>query len=219
MKMLKRTISAMVAACLLLGCMTLAGCSNSEEPESNAVSEEELTAIREELQTSTHMEGLSELTKMEHYENGVRVAGDDFVEAKDNKIIYYTADEKRVVNFSDGYIVDMGLEWVPDFSLSPVRTRYTTDQAVLTITAETNSYDWTMEEFIEGNFTQYITSVKFRNANKIEQTKEPYTIEVGDFTATFYNMKLKDAPEDMMSNYTYAFCHTGARQKISGFSP
>lgn len=146
---------------------------------------------------------------MEHYENGVRIAGDELVEAKDNKMIYYTADEKRVVNFSDGYIIDLGLDWVPDFSLSPVRTRYTTDQAVLTITTETNSYDWTMDEFIEGNFTKFITSSKFRKANNIEQTKEPYTKTVGEYTATFYNMELKDCPADVMSHYTYAFITQG----------
>lgn len=210
MKKFRRTVSVLAASCLFLSCVALAGCGDSSDgPQGDAPSEEELTAVREELQNPDHMEGLGELTKMEHYENGVRIAGDELVEAKDNKMIYYTADEKRVVNFSDGYIIDLGLDWVPDFSLSPVRTRYTTDQAVLTITTETNSYDWTMDEFIEGNFTKFITSSKFRKANNIEQTKEPYTKTVGEYTATFYNMELKDCPADVMSHYTYAFITQG----------
>ena len=210
MKKFRRTVSVLAASCLFLSCVALAGCGDSSDgPQGDAPSEEELTAVREELQNPDHMGGLGELTKMEHYENGVRIAGDELVEAKDNKMIYYTADEKRVVNFSDGYIIDLGLDWVPDFSLSPVRTRYTTDQAVLTITTETNSYDWTMDEFIEGNFTKFITSSKFRKANNIEQTKEPYTKTVGEYTATFYNMELKDCPADVMSHYTYAFITQG----------
>ena len=88
----------------------------------------------------------------------------------------------------------------------------------MTITTETNSYDWTMDEFIEGNFTKFITSSKFRKANNIEQTKEPYTKTVGEYTATFYNMELKDCPADVMSHYTYAFITQGESKEFWFFT-
>ena len=202
-KQLKRTASVLLAGCMLFSCIALAGCSKDQEKGNSGPSEEQLTAVREDLQTKKHMEGLDTVTKMELYENGERSAATEMVTAKDNKIIYYTADKKRIVNFPDGYLIDLGLEWQPDFSLSPVRTRYSTDNAVLTITKEKNTYS-AMDQFIEECITKYIKNDSFLAVNHIESTKETYTKTVGDYTVEFINLKLDLMEEGGLANYSYA---------------
>ncbi|MCI8554295.1 MAG: hypothetical protein HFJ80_05045 [Clostridiales bacterium] len=200
----RRSLSAVLAVCLLFSCTALAGCNGQEKgKEPAAPSEEQLTAVRESLQTAGHMEGLGELSQMELYVNGQRTADTEMVSAKDNKIIYYTADKKRIVNFPDGYLMDLGLDWQPDFSLSPVRTRYLTDNAVLTITREKNTYP-TMEEFVSACVTRYIKDDAFLAANRIQRIKENRTITVGEYTAERIDLKLDGMEEGGMANYSYA---------------
>ena len=192
---LTKAFSALLAGSLLLGCVALTGCGDNSGKEPAGPSEEQLTAVRDDLQTKKHMEGLDVVTKMELYENGERSAATEMVSAKDNKLIYYTADKKRVVNFPDGYLID--------FSLSPLRTRYSTDNAVLTITQEKNTYA-SMEQYLDECITRYIKNDSFLAVNHIERTKETYTKTVGDYNVEFINLKLDLMEEGGLANYSYA---------------
>ncbi|MCI9415781.1 MAG: hypothetical protein HFJ79_11510 [Clostridiales bacterium] len=200
---LTKAFSAILAGSILLGCVALTGCGDSGSKEPAGPSEEQLTAVRDDLKTNKHMEGLGDVTKMELYENGERSAATEMVSAKDNKLIYYTADKKRVVNFPDGYLIDLGLDWQPDFSLSPLRTRYSTDNAVLTITQEKNTYA-SMEQYLDECITRYIKNDSFLAANNLERTKETYTKEFGEYSAEFINVRINDMEEGGLANYSYA---------------
>ena len=118
-----RRILAVGTAVSLL--MALSGCVSETQPNENdggetgisatggtyydtaEYTEEQLTAVREGLQNSNHMEGLGEVSKMEFYENGVRTGATEMNQQRDNKILYYSGDIKRVVNYADGYIIDI----------------------------------------------------------------------------------------------------------------
>ena len=135
-----RRILAVGTAVSLL--MALSGCVSKTQPNENdggetgtpaaggtyydteEYTEEQLTAVREGLQNSSHLEGLGEVTKMEFYENGVRTGATEMNQQRDNKVLYYSGDIKRVVNYSDGYIIDIPQDWEPDYSLSPVKVQY-----------------------------------------------------------------------------------------------
>ncbi len=66
-----------------------------------------MTAVRDGLKSSSYTEGLGDITKMEFYENGVRTGATEMNQQRDNKILYYSGDIKRVVNYADGYIIDI----------------------------------------------------------------------------------------------------------------
>ena len=100
-KPLRRILSVIAAAALAAACLT--GCSGQDEPappQEDAVTEADLTAVREELIRTSETEGLGDITAMELYENGVRTASSEYIQAKDNKKLYYSGDIKRVVNLS-----------------------------------------------------------------------------------------------------------------------
>ena len=103
----QRILALSTAICLLL---SLSGCVGGTQPDADKdgetgtsstggtyydtaeYTEEQLTAVREDLQDSSRMEGLGEVTKMEFYENGVRTGATEMNQQRDNKILYYSGD-------------------------------------------------------------------------------------------------------------------------------
>ena len=86
---LRRILSVITAAALAAAFLT--GCSGQDEPappQEDAVTEADLTAVREELIRTSETEGLGDITAMELYENGVRTASSEYIQAKDNKKLY-----------------------------------------------------------------------------------------------------------------------------------
>ena len=104
-----------------------------------------MTAVRDGLKSSSYTEGLGDITKMEFYENGVRTGATEMNQQRDNKILYYSGDIKRVVNYADGYIIDIPQDWEPDYSLSPIKVEYSSDAVNLTVTTE-DVFDSDVEE-------------------------------------------------------------------------
>ena len=152
--------------------------------------------MREELIKTSETEGLGEITAMEFYENGVRSASSQYVQAKDNKKMYYSGDIKRVVNYPDGYILDIPQDWAPDYSMSTVRVRYTTDQVTLIATNEDEIYDNydSAQDYIESIF-QYITAETYMKVNRVEKLSEE-TLELQDgYKAYVLKMHLLDCEE------------------------
>ncbi len=147
-KTLWRVLILLMATAMTLFCF--AGCGGNEEEQkgdegepTGAVeqgTEEELTAVREGLIKVTETEDFGEITKMEFYENGVRTTSDKYVQVKDNKKFYYNGQGiKRMVNYTDGYIIDMPEDWKPDFSLSSLRCRFENDDVTLITSKETDA--------------------------------------------------------------------------------
>ena len=135
-----RTLGMLLSMAVMLG--VFVGCGTTEEPveetKPTAVvydngnvstvveqgSEAELTAVRDGLVKDRELEGFGTVEKMELYENGVRTTSDELVKVKDNKKVYYSGDKKRVVNYTDGYILDIPADWTMDFAVSSARCEY-----------------------------------------------------------------------------------------------
>ncbi|MCI8554145.1 MAG: hypothetical protein HFJ80_04275 [Clostridiales bacterium] len=197
---IRRLLSAGVAACLLF---TFSGCTDQNGPApSPAPSESELTAVRTGLQKASQIEGLGTIDKMELYENGERSAATEIVEAKDNKVIYYSGDTQRVVNYPDGYILDLPASWKQDFSYSPIRVRYTSDDMVLTITTEELKKP-SAEEHLEEYVNLHLLDRRWQALNRVSPLQPVETKTYGEFTAQIIRMQLKDMPEGSKDHYTY----------------
>ncbi|MGN0172601.1 MAG: glycosyl hydrolase [Acutalibacteraceae bacterium] len=210
MKRMRWRIAALLAAAVMtLTCLSACGSGQTaDEPTATGPTEigteEELTAVRENLIKATEIKGLGEITKLELYENGVRTASDKYVQVKDNKKLYYSGDIKRVVNYPDGYILDIPQDWKPDYSMSTVRVRYVSDEVTLIATNEEDIYRnfGSATDYID-NIFQYITADSYLRLNRVEKLSEE-TISLSDgYQAYVLKMHLLECDPSVKSYYTY----------------
>ncbi len=212
---MKRTLKRIAAVCLsLVMVLGYAGCKEEPAEQPTGPTEAELTAVREELKKNSEIKGLGDITAMELYENGVRVVNNEINEARDNKKIYHTADFKRVVNYVDGYIIDIPLDWVPDYSLS-LRARYDTDEVSLIATREDEgvTYHKSVESYLADTY-KVLKSPDFQRNNNITLIEDVVTSEVNGWTVETYRLKLEDCKEGTKCYYTYADFYNDLNQTV-----
>ncbi len=212
---LLRPISILLIVAML--CCLFVGCDNGDDTqEANVLdngnvvtaveegSEEELTAVRENLIKYKEIEGFGDVDKMEFYENGVRTTSDEYVQVKDNKKFYYSGDKKRVVNYTDGYILDMPADWTPDFTVSSARCEYKNDEVTLVVSDETDALSiyGGAEEVLEATF-RFIGTDEYITKNRIEKISDETITINEDFSAYILKMHLKECPEGTKNYYTY----------------
>ena len=221
-----RRILAVGTAVSLL--MALSGCVSETQPNENdggetgtsatggtyydtaEYTEEQLTAVREGLQDSSRMEGLGEVTKMEFYENGVRTGATEMNQQRDNKILYYSGDIKRVVNYADGYIIDIPQDWEPDYSLSPVKVQYTGEDVNLSITVE-EVFEADVEYQLERWVNYHLLDKTWQKNNDVTQLGAVEEREVGEFTAQIIKMQVDDMEADDYDYFTYVNLYSPVR--------
>lgn len=213
-KTMWRLLAATMASAMLATC--LASCNgdkgdndnSKENPYSSVVevgTEKELTAVRDNLIKATETKGLGEITKMELYENGARTTSDQYVQVKDNKKFYYSGDIKRMVNYPDGYIIDVPADWKPDFSLATLRVRFDTDEVSLLASREDNAIRY------HGGFDNYLTALYLfvgnadsQKNNGISVVEPRKTVQINDeWSASVYRLKIDNCPETIKAYYTY----------------
>ncbi|MBQ3094032.1 MAG: hypothetical protein IJC52_02570 [Clostridia bacterium] len=231
---MKQTIKRLLSLCLISAMLAgLTACGGEPTDESVPLAngnvlttpaeqgtEEELTAVRDNLIKLTETQGLGDIEKMEFYENGVRTTSDQYVQVKDNKKVYYAGDVKRVVNYPDGYILDIPADWTPDYSLASACCRYEGDGVTLIATNENDALKDYMyanaeegagkyaaaEEYIHAMF-QYITNPAYSPKNNVLKLGEK-TVDLQDgLKAYVLQMYLRDLPEGKRGYYTYVVCY------------
>ena len=228
-KWTKRILAVGTALSLLLA---LSGCADSTPSDgeqggsetiaggvyydTTAYSEEQLTAVRDGLKNSSHTEGLGDIAKMEFYENGVRTGATEMNQQRDNKILYYSGDIKRVVNYADGYIIDIPQDWEPDYSLSPIKVQYSSDAVNLTVTVE-DVFDSNVEEQLEKYVNLHLLNTTWQKNNKITLLEPVENREVGEFTAQIIKMKMIGMKADNYDYFTYVNLYSKVRTQYYRF--
>ena len=221
-RILFKTIGIAASLALMLGAFTAcSGGDNSGNATGNGAfdngnvltvteegSEAELTAVREDLIKKKEIQGFcksDELEKMEFYENGVRTTSSEYVQVKDNKKFYYKGDTKRLVNYTDGYILDMPADWKPDFSMSSALSRFENDEVTLVVTDETEALSvyGNTDEALKAMF-RYINKKDYIDANRIEFREDEYTDFNDEFKQYVLRLHLTESLEGTKSYYTYA---------------
>ncbi len=200
---LMRLLAVLMAMVMLFSFAACGENTPTEDPTAQGPSEAELTAVREDLKKKSEMQNLGDVTAMELYENGVRVANTEINEARDNKKIYFTGDTKRVVNYPDGYIIDIPANWVPDYSLS-LRSRYDTDEVTLIATREDDgvNYHKDFDAYMDALYL-YLKNPDFQKNNGVSVVEKEKTVEVGDWKAEIYRVKINGCKEGTKCYYTY----------------
>ncbi len=161
------------------------------------LSTDPLTMVRHSLVDTAETEGLATLTGMELYENGARTTATTMQAASvDTKKIYQTQYSKRIMNYADGYRIDIPFDWTPDYSLSALRSRYTSDDYVLTVSKEEESPYANTTAGWNTYFTEwlnpYIGNESFLANNYIRYLRTPVesTTMLDGYTVLTYDMAI-----------------------------
>lgn len=160
-----------------------------------------------DLVDTRYTNGLSNITRVELYQNGSLANRSSLISSYDNKVMYYTDTVKRVINYPDGYMIDIPLDWQPDYSLSPVRVRYSDESSVLTVTKEKMSYAEGYDFFLEECFFRHIKNSTYLKNNRITVVEPNRTEQYGSYTAKFVHLRLEDVEPGTMNDYSYCILY------------
>ncbi len=149
-------------------------------------------AIYSDYVFASETSGLQTLTGLEVYEDGERTPKTAFDYDADNKKIYYTESEKRVMNYPDGYQIDIPYDWEPDFSLSALRSRYESDTCVLTVSKEEENPYSSWETYMNEWLIPYIGNESFLAENYMRYLREPIVSEtmLSGYTVMTYDIAI-----------------------------
>ncbi len=169
-----------------------------------------LEKVRPSLVNDAETEGLTTLTGLEMYVNGVRTADSTIGTTTDNKKIYNTNLYRRVVNYTDGYQMDIPFDWQEDYSLAELRTRYESEHYALTVSYETKSpYGNTASgwnTYLTEWLNRYIADSSFLSANNLAYARNPVTSTtlVSGFEVLLYDILIKDNANIDLPYYSIA---------------
>lgn len=160
------------------------------------MSTDSLETIRSGLVSTSETSDLPSLTGLELYENGKRSAATSMNYYADNKKIYHTQSMKRVMNYADGYKIDIPYDWEPDYSLSALRSRYESDTCVLTVSKEEenpyadSSAGW--ETYLTEWLNLYISNESFLSENYMRYLRDPIVSEtlISGYTVMTYDIAI-----------------------------
>ena len=173
------------------------------------LSTDPLSMVRPTLIDTSETAGLSTLTGMELYENGYPTKATTVGAAADTKKIYRTVQEQRVINYPDGYRIDLPTGWQPDYSLSALRSRYTSANSVLTVSKESTSYANTEERwetYLTEWINRYIGDELYLANNYIRYTRTPVVSQtmLESYTVMTYDMAIDWQGKIEMPHYSIA---------------
>ena len=160
-----------------------------------------------DLVDTQYTKGLSNITRVDLYQNGSLANRSSLISSYDNKVMYYTDTVKRVINYPDGYMIDIPLDWQPDYSLSPVRVRYSDESSVLTVTKEKMSYAEGYDFFLEECFFRHLKNSTYLKNNGITVVEPNRTERYGNYTAKFVHLRLEDVEPGTMNDYSYCILY------------
>ncbi|MCI8554294.1 MAG: hypothetical protein HFJ80_05040 [Clostridiales bacterium] len=221
-KAVKKSLGSSLTACLLAVCLLFSGCEVSDAPIAPGTEGESTTPTTSggaatpdpvlSLVEERYTDGLGEILRTELYENGSRAERDELIRERDNKVFYLTADKKRVINYADGYLMDVPLDMAPDYSLSPIRSRYSNADTVLTVTKETIPEGYTYDALMDECYNYLLKDSDFIRRNRVSrQPSEEAAYQINrltgtgpqTYTAEFFTMKLAGMPEGSKDLYQY----------------
>ncbi|MBQ9413652.1 MAG: hypothetical protein IJU16_00835 [Clostridia bacterium] len=155
--------------------------------------------VRDGLKLEGETEDLTtEITGMDFYINGRRSSLPSLTPNTntDYKKTYHTQTMSRTFNFPDGYMLDMPADWQPDYSLSALRSRFSSDTCVLTVSKEWQTtygnsyYGWVT--YKDEYLTPYLDDDDFLKANSIRRVREtePSEVTVEGYTVWRYDLAI-----------------------------
>lgn len=182
------------------------------------------------LRESQETKGIQPYAEELYLDNRLAEA-DEMDYRRDNKRIYLYEGGKRLVNYTDGYQVDVPQDAAFDFTLSPLFTVVESEHYRVTISRETSPYlgldaDTTqklasvmpdvqckdgVEQYIAYYFNRFILSESWQQANRV-QVEGPLDIPAGDTTGQVIYAVMEDVPEGERDGYAYVTIRTGLRE-------
>lgn len=219
---LRKSIAFLLLITLLA---TLVGCNNTgnggeSKMESEASKAKELIPSEKAASiwnadwadSTNGFADASTIYGMDFYKNGA--LSDEVsteIGTNDCKYIFYGENNSRIVNPADGYEFTLPVtDFKTDYSLSALRSRYSNDNFMLTVTKENknpygnNENGWNI--YYTEWLAKYLEDLNYLSVNNLRRTREKQetTELIEGYTVTTFNMEFRVKTEYKYRNYDIA---------------
>lgn len=147
-------------------------------------------------------EGLCNITGVQYYQNNLPVPAGSVDRRKDVKVVYRAEGCQRLINYADGYLVDLPSDLSFDFRYSPIYTRAYGSNYQITISREWSPYS-DVQEYVDYYLLRFVRNAACRTANEVtlvEERVDPYN----QYTAKIVSMVLEglEGGDERFDGYT-----------------
>jgi hypothetical protein len=153
--------------------------------------------------------GLTKIRRTQVYENNFLVSRNALNINFDNKKIYITDNKKRLVDYTNGFLVDIPKNVEFDFSYSPLRTSINGKDFSLLVTKEYSPYE-NVEEYFNFYLNRFITNEEYQKANNITLIEKRNVVYNGNQNQII-TVKINDLDKSKFDGYTYVTVKTNNR--------
>ena len=145
--------------------------------------------------------GLDNIENLILYENNVESKNNVNNLNHDYKKIYYTNDKQRLVNYADGYRIDLPRDCQYNFDYSPIGVKAFNEKMEILITIEW-SYNSNVNDYIDHYYNRFITNEKYITANNITLL-EQLNITNNTYKLKTLTIQVNDTSNENFNAYTY----------------
>ena len=145
--------------------------------------------------------GIGSIQKIEVYENNKLSKKVNIDLNKDVKKIYYNNNTQRLVNYPDGYSVDLPTDYKWSFNYSPIYVKASKGTDEITITREWSPYE-DIDQYIDFYLNRFITSDEYRKANNITLVEDG-TKKFGNNEGKIIKVKINDLDNSKNDQYIF----------------
>ncbi|HHY35116.1 MAG TPA: hypothetical protein GX510_05725 [Firmicutes bacterium] len=206
----KRTVA--VVACIVIAASCAYALRTSNHPlarEIRARVKQVLFSPHDRLTNET--EGLYGVKGVEYYQDNRLVPASSLDRSRDVKAIYHAEGKQRLINYPDGYLVDVPEDYAFDFRYSPLYTRMYNRTSEVIITREWSQYP-DVDGYIDYYLLRFVLNPQWRAANGVTLVEEK-TLRYGNYTVKLVSLVLGglEGRQDKFDGYTIVTLH-GSKQ-------
>ena len=181
-------------AVAVLACIAVAGLSAYLLRTSNHALARSIRARIKQILFSPHdrltneTAGLAGITSVEWYQDNRPVPAESVDRSRDIKKVYHAAGRKRLINYPDGYLVDVPEDYAFDFRYSPIYTRMYSHTCEVTVTREWSPYP-DVDGYINYYLLRFALAPQWREANGVT-LREDKEVKYGNYTVRLLSLLL-----------------------------
>ena len=187
------------------------GTASGNVTSEDASGSENAKIVWDQKYAGGEIKSADDVKKTTVYSDGKIIGKYDRTPKGDTRYMFEGAEETRVANLSEGYALTLpGKDIKADFSLGKLRSKYITDDYVLTLTYENqNPYGNTAEGFkiyYDEWLARYLENIDFLLANSIRRTRPIGVTEtlLEGYTVNYFDMNLSRYKKEKMAAYSIA---------------
>ncbi len=204
----KKIILIIVAFCMIVGAVAVYHSQNPTLLKWKKNIKHKIT-YHSVVASIDETDGLSQINETIFYENNAIVMDKKLNPSNDNKKVYKTDNCFRLVNYTDGYMVDFPENTKFDFTKSPIFVKGKGENFDVTVSRELSPYK-DVDEYIEYYLNRFILNESWQKENKITVKEDNLTTKNG-YNTQIISSTINDSGDAEFDGYAYILIKTDTR--------